>query len=181
MKHSRMEIFAFLVVLGLAGVSPFVQTATAEHPMIEMKDGHTSPLEARITFPDGTKRVVMLIGVGGGLKYGGPVLAERFILMGADPQGAKTVIWLDTIQRIEDTTAETALVITKDQIQHPLKLDGLSTDIHIATPQGGTQILELSRIKSLEFTKPSRKDSNGNAIFNQWKYSPYTGEMLPTE
>ena len=38
--------------------------------------------------------------------------------------------------------------------------------------------VNFAQCKTIEFLKPARKDKKANAMFDHWKYSPYTGEKL---
>lgn len=116
----------------------------------EPRQGHASGLMARITLPDGTSRTVKLEGVGC------PVgMCSRVAIKGQAKGDSLVKTWLDTLAEIKDTTADDALFVGKDGTQQRLSLMHDFRVLYLANRIGGTEKLDLTKIKSLEFVAPS--------------------------
>ena len=118
MTHTRIGTLALAFAVA-AGDTVVLQTALAQRPKIVKAEGHLSPLEVRITFPDKEKRTALLIGMG----YG-PLdsLQHTHTFQGIGEGEAVVMIWLDTISRIEDTTDTEVLLVLKDGEERRLNL-----------------------------------------------------------
>lgn len=147
----------------------------AQRPAVEKLEGHVIPVMAQITFPDKSTKTVMITGFSAG--------GYSHIVKGKDAKGTDTKLWLDTIAAIEETTEDTteqsALFILKDGKRVRLKNEGSRYSFNIAKDNGGTGKIEVAEVQSVKFLKPARKDGNNNAMFDDWQYSPFTGEKLP--
>jgi hypothetical protein len=64
--------------------------------------------------------------------------------------------WLDTLAEIKDTTAEDALFVSKDGTEQRLSLMRDFRVLYLANRIGGTEKLDLTKIKSLEFLSPAK-------------------------
>jgi hypothetical protein len=51
--------------------------------------------------------------------------------------------------------------------------------LYISNPDGGTERVQVSKVKRVEFLNPPRMDKDKHAMLDDWRYSPYTGEKLP--
>ena len=170
-----------LVLLALAVViesTVVVRTALAQRPKVVKSEGHVSPVEVRITFPDGQERTGLLVGTGSSHE----TITEpsyTHTINGTGAGESAVTIWLDTISMIEDSTETEALIRLKGGKERTLSFTFLSNTLFLANEDGGREKILLSKIKQVEFLKPPRKDKAGNAMFDDWRYSPYTGEKLP--
>jgi hypothetical protein len=171
-----------LSLLGLivSGYMLIGQVAFAQKIIVETVQGHISPLMATITYPDGEKRTVMVVGIG----YGSNSY-KTHQLQGIGKANAEVTLWLDNIAVIRDTTDVSAIFVLKDGTERELDyyVNGSSVYhfLYIANQDDSTEVIDLQRLQSVEFLTPARKDQEDNAMFAHWEYSPYTGEKLPEE
>jgi hypothetical protein len=176
---SAMRWPAIFILTALSGI------AFGQKPTITKKEGHLSPLIVKVTFLSGESRTLMLQGVGW---FGG--IGDTHAIRGIGEGNSLVSIWLDTIAAIKDTNADDALFILKsgterrlsfvdnNSVQSGLK-DYYIRNFYVANQDGGTERLDLAQVKSVEFAATARRDKDGNAMFDQWRYSPFTGEKLP--
>lgn len=162
----------------------------AQQPKVMKQNGHVSPLMATITSQSGSKRDVMVLGIGSNL--GGQYRSHNFIAK-SDDGSSDVTLWLDTIKEISETSNEDFSVVLKDGTKRHLLWTGLNCTqqrdprvpqydcafLYLYNPDGGAEIVDMEQIRSVEFLKAPRKDQAGNAMFDNWKYSPFTGEKLP--
>ena len=95
---------------------------------------------------------------------------------------AKTTLWLDTIAKIKDTSDKEALFTLKNDKEVTLEWGAGNEPEFVLSGEGQeNETLKFRNFKSVEFLKPARKDKKENAMFDHWKYSPYTGEKLPVD
>jgi hypothetical protein len=183
-KAMKRVTVAILPLLGLAAVTSLllVGVAFAQKIKVKTEEGHISPLIAKITYPDGENRTVMARGIGHHSSY---FLTHQF--KGIGKAGANVTLWLDNIATIKDTTDRAAVFVMKDGKQRELEYgnlgysEGPSRFLYIGNEDDGGEVIDLQKLKSVDFLKPARKDKEDNVMFPNWKYSPYTGEMLPKE
>ena len=161
---------------------------------MEEQQGHLSPVMVKVVFLDGTARAVMLRGVG---HEAGSSFRTHVFGVQTDGGASKRRIWLDSIAAIEGTgsmrtRSSEFTVILKDGSKVAAMFTGSSCDddIHPTfanndcrtlfthNQDDGDQKIDLQKVKSVEFVGPARKDKAGNAMFETWKYSPFTGEKL---
>jgi hypothetical protein len=167
---------------------------TAQQPKVKEEDGHLSPVLVKVVFTNDSSRNVMLLGVG---FEGGNSFHTHTLGVQTDGGASKRRIWLDSIAAIEGTntmrtrTSEFTIVL-KDGKKIAAMFTGndCSSEINPDYPQNdcrtlfthneddGGQKIDLQKVKSVEFLGPARKDKAGNALFEHWRYSPYTGEKL---
>jgi hypothetical protein len=142
---------------------------------IEIKrvDGHVAPLMAEMTYADNLKIKIMFLGIGTnmGYKTHGNQLYGK-----AD---AIVTVWFDTLTAIKDTRGQRALFVFKDGSERDLGWDFPDNQfVHMGDKAGGTEAVHISKIKSIKFLQPPRKDKDNNAMFDEWRYSPWTGERI---
>jgi hypothetical protein len=46
---------------------------------------------------------------------------------------------------------------------------------------GSKEAIDGAKLRSIEFVRAPHQDKLGNAMFPNWRYSPFTGERLPLE
>ena len=64
--------------------------------------------------------------------------------------------WLDSIAAIRDTTASDALFVLKDGTARRLSFVTDFRVLYLANRLGGTEKLDLAKLKSVEFLAPSK-------------------------
>jgi hypothetical protein len=170
----------------------------AEAPRAIEEKGHLSPLTVRITFTDGTMRKSLLTGIGFDNTYLTHVLGVL-----TDNRTVPRNLWLDNIQSIRGTDhlrrlTDEFVIELKDGKEIQASLAGgnssfgckysdarnlndgnLCKFLEIRSEDDGRQRIDLLNVKQVDFLPPARKDRAGNAMFDHWRYSPYTGEKLP--
>ncbi len=107
---------------------------------------HLSDLTARITLPDGTTRMAKLEGLGCSWS-----ICSRVAIKGKTDGDSLVSFWLDSITAIKDTTENGALLAMKDGTQHRMSLVTDFRVLYTLNRSGGTEKLDLSKIRSLEF------------------------------
>ena len=147
MSRIAVIVLAFITctVKGASGPS---QIANVEQ---ETRGGHLSGLMARVTLPDGSSRTVKLEGVGCSRS-----ICSRVVIKGYGEGGSQVQKWLDSIETIKDTTEGDAFFVLKDGTQQRLSLVHDFRVLYIANRSGGTEKLDLAKVKSLEFVAPVR-------------------------
>jgi len=157
-----------------------ITAVLADQPKVTTSEGHVSPLQAKVTFPDGKTQIYMITGFypNDQLQY------DRYAYFGKNPSGGVVSIWLDTIKTIIPNN-DGVLVVLKNGNERQL---GWSYPIYnwpptfsAANDDARTETINVNGIKSIEFLNQPRKDGDGNAMFPNWHYSPFTGEKLAKE
>ncbi len=72
-------------------------------------------------------------------------------------------LWLDTISSIKNPDGGGVTAAFKNGSERHLVWHG----------EG-----DIRKFKKIEFLKPARRGGQGSAMFDDWKYSPLTGEEL---
>ena len=168
-RMNRMRWFILFIAMSFLVTGEVM----AKRPKVTKKEGHISPVMVKVNFPGGESRTGPLIALG---RNGVKGNTHRF--EGLGPGNEKVIIWLDTIKEIKDTTADDALIILKDGTKSRLEYAYLSQQFFIATEAGGESRINFSQVDSVEFLSPPRIDKDGHTMFDDWSYSPYTGEKL---
>ncbi len=135
-----------------------------------MDHGHRSVFSVELTYDDGTKAKETMSD----MSYGG----TETVLIGKDPHGGEHQLWLDTIADLDVIGPKTIKVTFKDGRKMDLTDEG-GYAIHTASPDGGSAEVRFERVKHVRFLHPVRHDGLGNAIFDQWPFSPFTGKRVP--
>ena len=72
------------------------------------------------------------------------------------------------------------LIVFKDGKQQEVELQQYDSNaFRVHRPDGGRDSFKLTSVTSIRFIPAPRKDREGNAMLDEWKYSPFTGEQLP--
>jgi hypothetical protein len=186
----RIE-YPTVVLTGLLLCLPL--SVIAQQPKVEEKDGHLSPVMVKIVFLNDSSRTMMLRGIG--TDAGNNFLTHQFGVQ-TDGGASKRTIWLDSIATIEGTgtmrTRGSEFTVTlKDGKKISAIFAGHDCSTNMGAPEydcrtlfthnedDGDQKIDLQKVKSVQFLGPARKDKAGNAMFDTWRYSPFTGEKLP--
>jgi len=161
--NSLLVVALFLLCAG---------AAFAQHAKVTLKDGHISPVMARGTYPDGKTQDVMIVGHfwGGSHQY-----------QGANDSGGVVNLWLDTLSTIADPNDDGVTATLKSGTERHLEWHGSTQTFQVANEDGATEDIDVRKVKKIEFLKPPRRNKQGNAMFPNWIYSPFTGEKLPGE
>jgi hypothetical protein len=109
-------------------------------------EGHRSGLTARVVSADGTSRTVRLEGVGCTES-----MCSRVFIRSKGESGAPLRTWLDSIASIQDATANDALFVMKDGTKRRLAVVTDFRVLYMSNPNGRTEKLDLTTIRSLEF------------------------------
>lgn len=132
--------------------------------------GHRSVFSVEVTYADGTKRKETMASMSTG--------GTEFVLMGTDPPGAEHQLWLDTIADVDVLAPEKIKLTLKDGRKMDLTREAYYA-INTAAPGDESAEVRFEKVRHIRFLRPVRRDGLGNAIFDGWTYSPYTGEKLP--
>lgn len=155
-RITLMRLLAMLACLLLMGTIGFSQDIK-----VEKKDGHVSPLKAKITFPSGNTRNVTVKGIG-------PRDADEFythVFKGVGEGDSRVTLYIDSIRVIKEPTDDDALFVMRDGTERrlsfineydfggpPLRLRYLI----VANPDGGGEKIDITKIKSVEFSLPEK-------------------------
>jgi hypothetical protein len=149
----------------------------------------------KVTFKNGQARTVMLRG------FGNPpasnFMTHQFVVL-ADGGASTRRIWTDTIAAIKGTGAMRTrtsdfTVVLKDGTAVVAQFTGMNCQGEVKqdspnwycgamftyNEDDGDQKIDLLQVDLVEFLGVPRKDKAGHAMFDAWKYSPYTGEKFP--
>jgi hypothetical protein len=118
----------------------------------EPRQGHSERLTAKMTLPDGTSRTVRLEGVGCPVS-----ICSRVSIKGKAEGDSLVKVWLDSLAAIRDTTAKDALFVSKDGTAQRLSLVYDFRVLYLENHLGGTQKLDLTKVKSIEFLAPAQQ------------------------
>jgi len=151
----------------------------------EMQAGHVSPNMAKLTYPSGTTRNVMILGIG--IEYDNEYRTHAIRLR--DEAESVVTVWIDTIRLIRNGNDESAVFVLKNGTERRLWFIGDTPSVDnprfirrvlmVANDDGGQEKINIARLASVEFVTAPRKDKASNAMFERWLYSPFTGERLP--
>jgi hypothetical protein len=163
-------------MLALAALVIAIGVALAQtRPEVQKKDGHLMPLDVRVTFPNGNTLTGLLCGFrSGAFGLDAKLYHDETF---KTPDGGEVKVYLDTLKAISDSNERDALYTFKDGTER--RLSTSDPILAIANSQGGVEGVPLSKVKKVEFLKTPRKDKDAHAMFDDWLYSPYTGERLP--
>lgn len=187
----------FVILSALFATGSTHAQAQSRNLKVVEQSGHLSPVAVKITSLNGTSRNAMLIGIGSPIRdqYHTHQLSVR-----TDNGASNRSFWLDSIAAIKGTSELRRLddeftIVLKDgrQVQAMLagwhdvgSCSGEPSDkswvcniLFIRNEDDGIERIELSKVKLIEFIGPLRKDKAGNAMYDQWRYSPFTGEKIP--
>jgi hypothetical protein len=106
---------------------------------------------ARITMGDGATRTVKLEGVGCPLS-----ICSRVAIKAKTEAESVVRTWLDSLAAIKDTTDQDALFVFKNGTSRRMSLITDFRVLYLANRLGGTERLDLTRIKTVEFVAPAR-------------------------
>jgi hypothetical protein len=147
MKKTTFRIISLAVAL----VSPVTFAVRGASEPSEDRQGHLSGLTARITMADGSSRMARLEGVGCSAS-----ICSRTVIKSRAESESMVKTWLDSIAAIRDTTASDALFVLKDGSARRLSFVTDFRVMYLANRLGGTEKLDLARVKSVEFQAPSK-------------------------
>lgn len=112
---------------------------------------HLSGLIAKITMRDGATRTVKLEGVGCARS-----ICSRTAIKAKTQADSLVRTWFDSLAAIKDTTASDALFVLKDGTSRRMSLVNDFRVLYLATSLGGTDRLDLARVRAVEFFAPER-------------------------
>lgn len=165
-KNSRGKLIAAAILLVFTAGS-------AQRPQVRNIEGHLSPLMAKVTLYSGATRDVLVIG------RGSPNNIRDTHRFSGDSESGAVDIWFDTVVAIKNTGKDEVTLVLKNGNERILNMSNARNALAIVNSDDSTETIELSQVKKVEFLKPARKDKSGNAMFDNWQFSPFTGEKLP--
>jgi hypothetical protein len=152
-----------------------VQRASADPPEVKRVDNHVSPLMTEITFKDKKvpKAKVMVMGI---LPIPGThYSAHTWDLTGDGDTSVQ--VWLDTIAEIKEIDDKRLTIVFKDGKERQFRHNPAALLVY--HPNDSTEKVPVVKLEQIRFLRAPRKDRENQAMFDQWRYSPYTGEKLP--
>jgi len=188
------RLFATPIVL-----NAFFTIAVCAQLKVKEDHGHIAPVRAKITLRNDRTREVVINGVGGGDNA-----LSHVMIVWTEAGVSKRTIWIDSIASISGldnirratdeftvhlkNASEVSAMFSGGGIygaqcsegQRPDNVDNLCSILFIGNADEGTEKLNMRDLKSVEFLPAGRKDKLGNAMFDTWKFSPFTGERLPS-
>ena len=140
----------------LLAVIPFTRNAASSSLSVsdadqQIANRHLSGLTAKITMRDGTTRTARLEGVGCPLGT-----CSRTAFQAKTGGDALVKSWFDCLAAITDTTPNDAVFISKDGTRQRLSLLKDFRVLYFANRLGGTEKLDLAKVKTVEFVAPNR-------------------------
>jgi len=132
--------------LAIALLVPAAFTMRGSSELAQVRDGHVSGLNARITLPDGRTRAVKLEGVGCSAS-----MCSRTAMRATAELNSTARIWLDRISAIKDTTDHDALLVMQDGSQRRISLLTDFRVLYFTNASGTLEKLDLAKMKSIEF------------------------------
>jgi hypothetical protein len=177
MKRIRIFAMALFALVIVYGVTCVIRAALSQaRPKAVVREGHWSPLEVKITFRDGkTKKALLAHAANWNSGFVVPQSDHQWI--GRGDGNSKVTLWLDTIKAIKNPTDKDYTVVSKDGSERDMEYVDCDA-LMLVNGDDSNETVKLVDCKIVEFLKPARKDKKENAMFDQWKYSPYTGEKL---
>jgi hypothetical protein len=153
LTRSGFPVNIFAVTL-LSSISAFAQSSHK----VEKKDGHISPVTAKVTFRSGDVRKVLVLGIGQPNPDATTYYTHTF--KGTGEGNSAVTIYIDMIKTIRDTTEQDALFTMKSGTErrlawiNELGMGGPSFRLRalvVANEDGPPEKIDLAAIKSVEF------------------------------
>jgi hypothetical protein len=155
---TQRHLIRFSIVLVALYCCTFLPLKGQGSYKTEKKDGHVSPVSAKVTFTAGNSRTVLVLGFG----QPNANFTEYYthIFKGTGEGNSAVTIYLDTIQAIRETTEQDALFVMKSGTErrlawiNELGMGGPSARLRalvVANPDGPPEKIDLAAIKSVEF------------------------------
>jgi len=190
-----MKSFIAALTLTCAAWAAHAQTNNLK---IVESNGHLSPVAIRVTYPNNQKRNLTLLGIGSSLRDN--YLTHQMVVR-SDGGASQRALWFDSIASIRGTSTLRTLgdeftITLKDGRQVTAMFTrffelgagscaGEATDerftcnvLVVRNEDDGLEKLDLRKVAQVEFLAAARRDKAGNAMFDTWRYSPFTGERL---
>jgi hypothetical protein len=176
MFNARRFVFSILFLMGMASII----SAQPNRPKVEVKNGHVSPLMAKITYSSGATRNVMVLALSNVQGTETFTHSAKF----RDEAESEVDVWLDSIAAIRKANDESAFIVLKSGNERRLRWWNFKDDYRVnvlvvANEDGGQEKINLARLEQVQFLSVPRRDKANNAMYDQWNYSPFTGEKLP--
>lgn len=184
------------VAIGILCAAAYAPAQTKNLKVVE-QNGHLSPVAIRITTLNGQTRDLTLIGIGS------PIRSEYLthqLTVRTDGGASDRTLWLDSIAAIRGTSMLRRLndeftIVLKSGKQFAASFAGwhdtsgchgepsdeswVCNVIFVRNEDDGIEKMDFRKVQAIEFIGPVRKDKANNAMYDHWRYSPYTGEKLP--
>lgn len=138
----------------LLAAVPFTSAVSAPPSAVDQgqsANGHLTGIMAKITMRDGTTRTVKLEGVGC-LQS----ICSRTAIKATTKTDSLVRTWFDGLATIKDTTDADALFVLKDGTSQRMSLLSDFRVLYLADRLGGTEKLDLAKVKAIEFLASGR-------------------------
>ena len=139
-----MKTLRIACVAGVLVIPAFTNGGASLPSQVE---GHRSGMIAKVVSADGTSRTVRLEGWGCSES-----MCSRVFIRSKGESGALLRTWFDSIASIKDATATDALFVMRDGTEQRLAFVPSFRVLYVSGRIGGTEKLDLAKIRSLEFT-----------------------------
>jgi hypothetical protein len=193
----RMSVFGGPLVLAFVALGSVV--SLAQVLKVSEQNGHVSPVRARITFQNDVSREVVISAIGFA-GFGDSLYTHTFFIK-TDGGASNRTLWIDSIAAIKDletirTTRSEFSVVLKSGSQvsamfvgappgsncnegkEPTDPTRVCSSLVISNQDEGREVIDIRKLKAIEFLPVAKKDKAGNMMFDTWRYSPFTGEKL---
>ena len=159
------------VIVGLVVGLVCVVAALGEELKHVADRGHTAPLRAKLSFVEGEPRTALIA------TYNTVYKEVHVDWQAHDGQGAALSIFLDTVKSLAITGDNKAVVTFKNGDERECTFDNPA--IWLQGVADSVETLTFNKLKKIEFLREPRLDHDNHAMFDHWRYSPFTGEKLP--
>ncbi len=173
MKRFRISMLALLTLLVASGVTLIIKAALADGLEVIKEQGHLAPVKIEVTYNSGAKKTGLLLHSENSSANKSQVAVSR-----NKKGGGEILVYHDTLTAIKEITGETGLYVFKNGTEERIDL---SPNFWVVTENDAREKLDWTKVKSVKYIAPARKDDEGNAMFDHWKYSPYTGKKIDKE
>ena len=137
-----------LAAISFAGNTARPNVSSSE---TDRQAGHLSGPTAKIIMRDGATRTVQLEGVGCPLG-----ICSRNAIKTKNGANSLVKTWFDCLAAIMDTTPNDALFVLRDGTRQRMSLVHDFRVLYLANRLGGTEKLDLAKVKAVEFVSQAR-------------------------
>jgi hypothetical protein len=137
-----------LAAISFAGNTARPNVSSSE---TDRQAGHLSGPTAKITMRNGAARTVKLEGIGCPLG-----ICSRTAIKAKNGADSLVETWFDCLAAITDTTPNDAMFVLKDGTRQRMSLVHGFRVLYLANRLGGTEKLDLAKVKAVEFVSPAR-------------------------
>lgn len=162
----------------IAALTLGLGSGAADPPQVTSEKNHWSPLLAEITFKDAKLKPARVMVCS--TQLGSGYSTHMYFLTGAGD--TKVRVWLDTIRTIKDIDDHRLTIVFKDGQERAYRHSGADRggDVLVVYHDNDSrEKIPVMKLKEVSFLRTPRMDREKQAMFDHWRYSPFTGEKLP--